>query len=1375
MFKSLLRTIPTISGNFTLACKVNNYITKNNIEYTSYIDDAILMPLDNKYSLTKNIQINLPNSKYEYDIMKYYKEISSYFYDDTYLKNQNIFEQYSKNEYNLPDNRDKNFEFGCKRISYNKYQYQYQFFAPIYINSVEDLPDSFVINIYSNTNVLVKQITIPITSHIRSNKLRIYLTKYIQQLEDNVPVIWNFGNNKIIYQKAIDCIHGGFVNFTSFNTIQNNNVNQTIINDIDNLICQGYKHNGIIMSECIPLSFIFNINDILQPNDLYYYYFNQFTITGYYIKNGIKCDYYDFSYNYHNNYNYYINYENDLNRSQKKLYNLFDNNIIYSLKEGTNYSLYYQNTFKKTYFQWKLNESKNYIININTVYSYNMITNKFPILKNSLSNTFKSIIKDNNLYLPINNYSGFYNDNDQTDYSTLIKNNYTNWFNIYTEHSVNTLSDYLPILNKKVFFNGVDYEIDEDIKYFNVFINPIPIPYNDSLIKGNVIVEINKKNNTYDYLNISNNYYEEINDIQSLDDEDKVYIKDYFIDNIYYILHSETLSSDLYNSLVGINKYKNILNGNISKVNFISILEKYFNIISGYDKLDVKTEMFNNQLELFNNFFKNHPTAKYQIYYSKPNTTQKNNLYYDLNNKVVDYDFLLENNIIYFKKTNFIKIGDYKELNNIIFNDDNGLYTLLYNNCYITTGNKNDSNDIIDELKNILCQNAKNDSFEIYSFNIKDNFTQLTNQFNLLFNLIYQIQINNDLLGLLIYVKDIVYYYIIFQLLDLYIHNQKNYQLYNYIPYNNQNNIQVNNEYYEKVYNNLEYQKIYCSKQDFLNNQNLKNKSLSNGIVDCYVYIDNFETFDYFRKLYGEEYINENIYNKEYIIDFDVVKYKLYKLNSVYLSNLLYMNNRKIKSTEIMTNQMNIYKLLSKKLKYKYNQAIIDFDVIYNENGENSKYSTFEMKFNLYIKLTGYTLNSNIWKEVINNSNIFPNCILYKEDQKYTTYNNKSVITCNIIYNNISKYNHNPYEYQIIKKNLITVGSNVVYQNPYNTLLKLTYKEYKVNYGENNITLYTQSKYINNYDIRFERLEQNPKYGYLCIDYYFMISTNALNVYNIDDNDNFIISKINDISIVNYDEDGNQIILTDIIKSLFKNIYPYLKQDLFLELLNYQFKENIHIILPHTIKCNINTIVKRKTDNNSFTNINLSENIIKKIYLNRYFGNISPLFNKVSVDINYERSKIYIISNNKNINVNSDNNNVLIENINIYQYNPINYYSDNKTEIHKISQIEYKHFNNNKLFVLPNELTITPSDIDYIQVHQLKEYENEEKCFEYFKEYLDNNYLIKSQSTEEKNKEYYFLFKKYTINYIHENDIMLNGIIKNPIKIYKISYKLILT
>ena len=45
--------------------------------------------------------------------------------------------------------------------------------------------------------------------------------------------------------------------------------------------------------------------------------------------------------------------------------------------------------------QWKLLESDTYIINLNTVFTYNTLNNKFPIFKNSLKYTLYGLFNDN--------------------------------------------------------------------------------------------------------------------------------------------------------------------------------------------------------------------------------------------------------------------------------------------------------------------------------------------------------------------------------------------------------------------------------------------------------------------------------------------------------------------------------------------------------------------------------------------------------------------------------------------------------------------------------------------------------------------------------------------------------------------------------------------------------------------------------------------------------------------------------------------------------------------------------------------------------------------------------------------------------------------
>ena len=1522
MFKSLLQTIPTISGNFTLACKLNNYSQNSNYEYTSYINDAILMPLDNNYNLTKDIKINLINGKYEFDIMKYFKEISANFYNDTYLKNNNIFETYSSNNLLLPDNRDKNFEFGCKRISYYKYQYQYQFYAPIYINHIDDLPDEFIIEIYNNQTI-VKKIYIPINKKSIKNKLYIYLKKFIEKIQNNIPIVWNFNDNKIIYNNAIDCVNGGFVTINSYNTIQSNDVYQTIINDIDNLICQNYSQNKIILSECIPLSFIFNIDDLLEENDLYYYNFNNFKILGYYVKNNYKCKYYTFSTNYHNNYQSYQKFDNINSNLVNQLYNIFDNDVIYSLKEGTNYKLYYQNTFKNRYCQWKLLESNSYIINLNSVFTYNSIENKFPVYKNSLQFYPKTLFYDSTLYLPINNHINIFNKFDKNQYNLLLNNNYSNWFQIYNYDDQYIQTHYEDLLkrvyNNFVFINGIRYKIeDNNIKYFNVFINPITIPYEEEMIVGDVILEKEIKNDLfidYNYLEENNQLYNIIKeeDYNKYEDNDEIYIK--FDQFLKYIDDSDDIITKIYSdkdnshyigdSMIGkCNKIKEMIKylydiedsltsdelDRIYLERYNKIYQYYFKHVVGYQKIDISLNDYT-ESELFT-IFKNDSQYIDSIYYSLPNSKVKSNLYYELINKNVDYQYLLNNNITLFIQKRFVEIYNTTQFYNILFSD-NGIFTKMVNDVNDKVDNENNIEyrnniDYVLEFINVIKSLINDNNVDWVNYNSK--VKNVLDKFNLISNNSYDYEfIQSIFINFCNSLLDVIIYITLFVDLNNYCNNINNkLNLYKYIPYYNDNNIIINYDYYESILNKDDYKYLFTNIQ--LNNDSLISDKLKRNV---YTHITNIDMLNYYMNNYNDlefyhketeidipqetnklillkDYINNKLYdiiynqiitnttnNSDWLLYFKFL-YSLENNNILiktkYSKDYFYYKNDElsvainkfqeyfqdgIQYTEVLNllNKINnnvldstIYTWITKSKDYFLdiiieNSTLIDFDIlefikkytfikdnkfvinlyklifykdINNEEDndyiiDNENLNTENIIIDLYIKINNvYLLSTNIneYIDYINDSeniNTYNKPLIIYQESGINISNkddidlDNDVILVENIYNDFSKNKGQNFNYQQLIKNLnkieypLTKTTSIdlyTYKNPYNYLVKTNMKDYLINYKQQNILPYYKLDDLNDIKIKYI---SNGNYAYIVIDYYLMLSTNLFNIYQVDNNDNIEIKYINNINLVNSDNS----IIPEKINGIFRYIYPYLRKDLLLEFTiqinnqNYIYDNNleliknpIKIILPNNIKCNVNTIVNKKPDNNVFSNITLSNNIIKILYLNRYFGNIDPYFIEVDQMINNTRSKIYII-NDTVINNISDNDNVYIEDLNIYKYNSIPYYQQRNSQLQFIKQFEYKHFNDNYILDLPNEIQFIPDNIDYVYKNDLSNYINKEKCFEYFKRYLQNNFINGKLIKDE--KLFLYIFNKYSIEYIQYKE--QENVLKNS---YKITYKLTL-
>ena len=1316
MFKSLLRTIPSVSGNFTLACRLNDITKRTDKEYTAYINSAILLPLDNKIRLFKDININLINSKYEYDVQRYWKLLSDSFYTDTYSINKNIFDDYDLNPINLKDNRDKTFEFGCSRLPINYTGYQFRFYAPIYINDVNDLPDEFIIYIKNQSNQIIKKIRIPIAENINLNKLRIYLNKFLMKIQGNIPAYWNFKDNKIVYKNVIDCKNGGIINFTSYNVIKNNS-SQVVINDFDNSISLAYSSNNIIMSEVIPLSFIFNIEDIFATEDLYYFHFNNFIISGVYVKNGIKQPFYDFDVNYHYKDIYFKNIDTDHSIYNIDSYNLFSNSISKSYQEGTEIKLYYENTLQYNYFRWKKFESEDYIINANGAYTseYDRY-GEFPILKNSINTIYAYITNDelskiyNNLAIPINSYKKYFSSDQILMYEYICNNYYNDWFETYDE---NKLFDYnwSNVINNYVYHKGIYYKVNKDIDYFNIFIKPVYFEYDENRILANLCLEYENNSsvlspNSVDNMThvSSNKYLDIVYDVKDITEEDKLYIK--------YDSTAEYIKSSDADLLI-----KNTTNS------YILLL---FESITGYEKL---TKINNSNILTNNetNILKS-STLLNNLYYSDVNSKVKESLKAYFNDINYDESIFRKSNFSYFIKDYFIYIYTLNEIidkiNYAIYDNNSdsleSRFRLLYPS-YL-----NSIEEKINDAINVL-QDNEYASFGDSYLNIKDSSINNDNDKTeiklILEYLLFLLNYRNSIIRLTANVKK-----------------------YCYTPYYNTSNINIDYDYfYAKGENNLTYDKIYIDSfnlSNYLGSYNIKLSTLKTNSETVYVNVDSKEIINaYFDELYNEESrilrneypFLDNLYHCQcFINDKFEIEYKLIKLID-YLN--LFSDNFKFEiKTQTLINIFNNYS--------SFNNGLVTMSIPVN-NGN------FTITCNLYYKKKMYELNEKFYNTcLLNNIPLY----LYKSSNAKTPIS--LIKNTNELYNKMEKVStfkivdslsispfidsNSLFSQQILMKNIHKENDIYVYEDPSYIFKEVTLDEYMTEYSKTH-QLYKYSK-INstNNNAEIEVIEHNgKKYGYIVLNYNFDLSSNSFNLYTTDNNDNFEIKYIN----------GKEI-NDEYINVIFKFIYPYMKEDALIS--NYSSLKK-YIILPENVTLKID---KQVVYYPSYTKLEKSQKNVN-LYINRYFGNIDPLFIKVNNILSHQFSKLFKSSKNEKLNNEIPKyNNLIEENINIYQYNPITYISDKYNLDYICSkdyQLEYKHFNDNNLYMLPKELSFTHDDITCFDQKNIKDYANEEACFKYFKRYIKSKYYSKLSDTI-----LLFLFKKYTISKYEESIVSYN-------------------
>lgn len=1422
MFKPLLRTLPSLSGNFTLNCYINEYDNVEDNKYNVNIRNAKLTPINNNI-YNNLINVNLLNGKYEYDISNYFK-----YYNDSFYKNDFLFNRIDYQKINYIDQnsqRNKIFEYGVTRQNFSETNYQYNFYAPIYIDNINSLPDSFQIHIKINESK-EKIINININNETNKNYLYIYLKRYIEKIDDKVIYCLYESNQGTYY--GINVLNGGILELKDNNIGSLYNYQYTISN-FDNILCDGFKRNNLIMKQVIPLSFSFNLNDILSEKEFKELKYSPITISGNYIKNGIKVDFYDFNINY-TNFKYRYK-EFDLDKGEfvyKNSLNVMDIGFP-SLNEKRFYKYKYSNKLSPKYCKWKLKFSDDefpYITNINFAFSKGQNSNykygNFPSLINL--NNPKAKINNDNLVLPIKDDLMYYtNTNEPEKFKNFLNNNISNWYNLID--NVNNIFDedslWSNVTNNYVFFNDILYNLNNlsndenniDINKFGIFIklnmtssnieNNIKtkflISYNDLEKNCNIDDNIEEKNIEINcdkllYYNNIFNYegFETFNGNRKL-------ISD--VDLIYDINGNICKLDNYYD----INKYYEINNiYNIIKIlypdnyapfiyNLNSFLKNY--IIDSYKKLNIDN---------INNFvIKTNDSYKYIIDKSDEDLEiQYNNLYISDNTSGIKYKLtdknynldLFQNNYTFLLKTKFIsnenfiqciyncmkaifdnsiitvdrinKIINMLDIYNYIpvFDNENGYLLYNYFECvnndmiiddYIKSTDINRYNDYIYvdsySLYNFIkSYNDLNDSsiniekiLNKYKRNIFCKFISV-NHIKEYFNSLYKDEYLNEISNI-----------------------KENYL--NYIYINDRIIIGASNDLFIKdryvKLNEIEFFKN-INFNDFINNLSFENNEFiyseindsdpDNIIVKKY-YLDLYFNKDMY--LLSDELLSiSNILNINEINRVPLYLYK--KIDNSNISKLFKIYDKPI-NNEIITNISNTCEPLFSNI-YKSNDSLNELYELFNRNIIQS----FYIDEDIYYKYVKY--NSVCYIEVDRIDYIKDQ--LYNVDDFYNYLLNSKYEDINNLLNIYNINNSNDLTYEI-KDEIIKyiLNDNKLTEYIVKELNIQLYKRYDplqislIKDSTNNVTYdeeYNINKYVD---------ENGIIYGYYLINVNFSNDNKSINI--LDDSPNiFKFSKINGIDIFNNE---------NYIVNIFNLINPFLKKILFLEFINLVNT----VVKPSMFTLNVNyyPIIydNGNTDNSHlydgiFYNINNEidtdksvydikyyNSNSKKMYLNRYLNYITPLITKTNIIENVGNLKF------KTFDKKVNSNNIYISDLNIYKYNGVKYINTFNTLTDKnpvlldYNEVEYKHFNDNKYYIIEPEIIINlPNNLTY---NELLEYETKSMSLKYFKKYIN---LYENYNLED--NEILFLFNRYKINYLSKS-IKLNSF--KTIKLYNLTYK----
>lgn len=447
MLKPLLRTIPNLSGNVKLCCSLIDFNKLSKDSYESNIRGAVLNPLSHTL-YQKNINVSLLNSSYEYDLQKFYVAYSDNFFNSCFeYDNKDIMKLDRTSDMYL---RNTDFEYGVKRVSYEKSGNQLAFFAPIYIDNINDIPDYFEIKLRLQTpyNIIDKNIrvNIGINKDSKYNYIYKYLSKYASNINDNVAYMDN--DNKTVTYYGIDLINGGFTKKTD-STIKSLFDIKMPIQMFDRTLMEGFSFNQICMKQIIPLAFYFSPDDVLVDYEKELYKYATVKISGNYYKDGNKIDTYDFDFDYisctHNIYQ--MNYMNGCMTDGKGYLDNLMSLGFPGFEEENILQYTFTNKISTSFCKWKLKYSTDehpYITNMSWVYSKNQNSNykyrEFPTSFLAMS-AYATVNNGNyDMRFPIGDDKLLYdkyNSRSDEKYKSIIDNYCLSWFDTVNDININ--------------------------------------------------------------------------------------------------------------------------------------------------------------------------------------------------------------------------------------------------------------------------------------------------------------------------------------------------------------------------------------------------------------------------------------------------------------------------------------------------------------------------------------------------------------------------------------------------------------------------------------------------------------------------------------------------------------------------------------------------------------------------------------------------------------------------------------------------------------------------------------------------------------------------------------------------------------------------
>jgi hypothetical protein len=383
MIYQLARTSPLISGQVKMSMIMHGD-TVVDLQYT---------PISNNITFNYNNPVDVLNYTHGENVKMLYNKISDVFYSEVTnpLLSLKTLHRYDTL---IDDTHDNTYEMGMKRIEYQRYKKQFEFFCPFWCTDEKDLNNiKFIINLQNKEGRTMYSKKINFSEKISSYLKNIYPSiKTSETLNLNEMLFINF-NDMQSYIKGINIDKGTMQTVDTSYIVNNLLYCERPVLETDNMLANLFATHKIICPQLFNFNFIFDLEDFIPINLL-----NDFRLerinafVDIYIEDK-KCDLKDF----YTNYEFIPKYDIYEGKYLKKdIENNDKNNVLNYLKDYKSISLINKNKLSQGTFHWVLLNNKKSIFNLYNGFS--PLYNGEPFC-NAISNDSADLMTDEfNLY-----------------------------------------------------------------------------------------------------------------------------------------------------------------------------------------------------------------------------------------------------------------------------------------------------------------------------------------------------------------------------------------------------------------------------------------------------------------------------------------------------------------------------------------------------------------------------------------------------------------------------------------------------------------------------------------------------------------------------------------------------------------------------------------------------------------------------------------------------------------------------------------------------------------------------------------------------------------------------------------------------------------